>query len=442
MVRALHSARTRFFDKCGKPLCGGTVHTYQVGTTTAKPTYTDVSKTAVNTNPVILDSIGSADIFLDGAYRVRVLDRNGVLVEDIAYVESWISESQKDDIYKSLGEVSSQLLGEINKKAGIEYVGQQLAAVNEQLDLKADQETTYTKIEVDSALSTKAPQATTYSRTEVDTKFSAYVGGRKAYTTLALAQADQVNLTANTAIEVTNDGSNNGTYQWNGTTLTKSDYDPLAQTKQFIDVLSNTNQRQAATFYYAPSNIIVKETNSGLFAVSIKVKPKQKYVFNTKSFGVVGSYYIADASGNVLQTLSSSETLAQDYVIEIPATGVMLYVNCLYSYADFKCYLLNNELSNLAFSDVGVSNFQFYSASSGVVVNSNSGFFSKTYDVVAGEYYLIRNATYGTAPQYIIANSSGEVIALEPSGNRGKNYFIHIPKNAAKLYVNCAYTAN
>lgn len=71
----------------------------------------------------------------------------------------------------------------------------------------------------------------------VDTTFAAYVGGRKAYTTLALAQADQANLPANTAIEVTNDptSSNNGTYQWNGTTLTKSDYDPSSQSKNYTD---------------------------------------------------------------------------------------------------------------------------------------------------------------------------------------------------------------
>ncbi|QTD58730.1 hypothetical protein J4G44_10480 [Acinetobacter towneri] len=107
--------------------------------------------------------------------------------------------------------------------------------VDEQLSTKAPQATTYTKIEVDNALSLKAPQSNTYTKAEVDTTFAAYVGGRKAYTTLALAQADQVNLTANTAIEVTNDGANNGTYQWNGTTLTKSAYDPLTQAKTYAD---------------------------------------------------------------------------------------------------------------------------------------------------------------------------------------------------------------
>ena len=60
-------------------------------------------------------------------------------------------------------------------------------------------------------------------------------GGHKAYQTLALAQAAQSSLPANTAIEVTNDGVNNGTYQWDGTTLTKSTYDPLTQSKIYTD---------------------------------------------------------------------------------------------------------------------------------------------------------------------------------------------------------------
>ncbi|MDM1279027.1 DUF2817 domain-containing protein [Acinetobacter indicus] len=117
----------------------------------------------------------------------------------------------------------------LSTKASNEYV-------DNQLSLKAPQATTYTKIEVDNALSTKAPQSNTYTKAEVDTTFAAYAGGRKAYTTLALAQADQANLTVNTAIEVTNDSTseNNGTYQWDGTTLTKSAYDPLNQAKEYV----------------------------------------------------------------------------------------------------------------------------------------------------------------------------------------------------------------
>lgn len=97
----------------------------------------------------------------------------------------------------------------------------------------------------------------TYTKAEVDATFAAYAGGRKAYTTLALAQAAQSSLPANTAIEVTNDptAANNGTYQWNGTTLTKSVYDPLTQTKEYVDnkqtVINLTTEKPPATGYYS-----------------------------------------------------------------------------------------------------------------------------------------------------------------------------------------------
>lgn len=87
----------------------------------------------------------------------------------------------------------------------------------------------YMPVQFDTKLLAKA------DKSYVDATFAAYVGGRKAYTTLALAQADQANLPANTAIEVTNDGANNGIYQWDGTTLTKSAYDPLTQAKTYAD---------------------------------------------------------------------------------------------------------------------------------------------------------------------------------------------------------------
>lgn len=120
--------------------------------------------------------------------------------------------------------------------------------VDSELAIKAD--TSY----VDSGLSLKANQSTTYTKSEVDTTFAAYVGGRKAYRTLALAVAAQATLPANTVVEVTNDptSSNNGTYQWNSTTLTKSAYDPLAQAK--ADATTKANAAEANAKAYVNSN--------------------------------------------------------------------------------------------------------------------------------------------------------------------------------------------
>ncbi|MCO9026503.1 hypothetical protein [Acinetobacter baumannii] len=261
-------------------------------------------------------------------------------------------------------------------------------------------------------------------------------GGWKAYSTEAelLATVPTVNPSVGYAFDTKK------LYKWDGSVWIDEGLSIYDRTKPYIDVLSNTNFKQLNTFYYAPNNTIIKESNSGLFAVSIAVQAGQKYVFNTKTFGVVGSYYIADSSGNVLQTLASSETLEQDYVVTIPQNGKMLYVNCTKDYAGFKLYLLNNEIVNLNFAGLGANDFQFFFYNSGIITNTNSGFFSKSISVSSGEFYLIRTSTYGIAPQYIITDSSNAVITLEPSGDRGKDYIIRIPNNAAKLYVNCVYT--
>ncbi|EHU1903035.1 hypothetical protein A1E91_RS09750 [Acinetobacter baumannii] len=262
-------------------------------------------------------------------------------------------------------------------------------------------------------------------------------GGWKAYSTEAelLATVPTVNPSVGYAFDTKK------LYKWDGSVWIDEGLSIYDRTKPYIDVLSNTNFKQLNTFYYAPNNTIIKESNSGLFAVSIAVQAGQKYVFKTKTFGVVGSYYIADSSGNVLQTLASSETLEQDYVVTIPQNGKMLYVNCTKDYAGFKLYLLNNEIVNLNFAGLGANDFQFFSNNSGVITNTNSGFFSKSIDVSSGEFYLIRTSTYGTAPQYIIADSSNAVITLEPSGDRGKDFIIRIPSNASKLFVNCTYAS-
>ncbi len=69
----------RFFTVSGGAgLAGGKVYTYAAGTSTPKASYTDYSAGTPNTNPVILDSAGEADIWLDGNYKINVTDSNGV----------------------------------------------------------------------------------------------------------------------------------------------------------------------------------------------------------------------------------------------------------------------------------------------------------------------------------------------------------------------------
>ena len=101
MVRAVTPipfVKARFFDRCGKPLAGGKVYTYEANTTTAKTTYKDPYGLTPNTNPIILDAAGEADIYLDGTYRIRITDRNGVLINDVAKIGSWFSDNLQDTL--------------------------------------------------------------------------------------------------------------------------------------------------------------------------------------------------------------------------------------------------------------------------------------------------------------------------------------------------------
>lgn len=69
----------QFFGPNGTPLSGGLLYTYQPGTLTPKNTYIDSVGSALNTNPIILDSAGRCQVWLDGAYNIRLYSADNIL---------------------------------------------------------------------------------------------------------------------------------------------------------------------------------------------------------------------------------------------------------------------------------------------------------------------------------------------------------------------------
>ncbi|MFK7336397.1 hypothetical protein [Acinetobacter baumannii] len=93
----------QFVDDNGKPLAGGQVWTYESGTTTPKATYVDPDGGAKNTNPIILDEAGRANIYLDdGAYRVRVLSADGVLIADTNKLSRYVTSTELDEFIQQV----------------------------------------------------------------------------------------------------------------------------------------------------------------------------------------------------------------------------------------------------------------------------------------------------------------------------------------------------
>lgn len=87
-VRLTPVPQMQFLDNNGDPLSGGHVHTYEAGTTTNQASYTDSTGNTANANPVVLDSAGRADIWLDVAlsYRLDVHDSADVVVYSVDVV--------------------------------------------------------------------------------------------------------------------------------------------------------------------------------------------------------------------------------------------------------------------------------------------------------------------------------------------------------------------
>lgn len=60
-----NTAVQKFFDNSGSPLSGGKLFTYAAGTLTKQASYTDSTGNTANTNPIILNSRGEANVWLD-----------------------------------------------------------------------------------------------------------------------------------------------------------------------------------------------------------------------------------------------------------------------------------------------------------------------------------------------------------------------------------------
>lgn len=73
----------QFCDANGAPYAGGQVIFYIPGGTTPKTTWQDPNQDIPNTNPIILDAAGRANIWGSGLYRQQLWDKFGNLIWDV-----------------------------------------------------------------------------------------------------------------------------------------------------------------------------------------------------------------------------------------------------------------------------------------------------------------------------------------------------------------------
>ena len=115
MATLTPSAKQQFFDANGNPLSGGKLYTYAAGTTTPLVTYTNSGGVTANTNPIILDSRGEANVWLGtSAYKFKLTTSTDV--------ELWTVDNVEPDGFDALQALAasngSSLIGFVQSGTG------------------------------------------------------------------------------------------------------------------------------------------------------------------------------------------------------------------------------------------------------------------------------------------------------------------------------------
>lgn len=115
--------KAQFFDTNGIPLVGGKIYTYAAGTTTPQATYTNSTGLTQNTNPVILDSRGEANIWLTNTlfYYIELRDSLNNLIWNVDNVSN----------QSGIGAISIS-----SGSASVGYIGQATTAVSSNVQSK------------------------------------------------------------------------------------------------------------------------------------------------------------------------------------------------------------------------------------------------------------------------------------------------------------------
>ncbi len=97
VVQLPPTGKFQAFDVNGDPLVGGKLYTYVTNTSTAKATYTDATGNSANTNPVILDARGEADVWIltDQNYRFKLHTALDALIYTVDGI-GWASPTFQD----------------------------------------------------------------------------------------------------------------------------------------------------------------------------------------------------------------------------------------------------------------------------------------------------------------------------------------------------------
>jgi hypothetical protein len=97
-VTILPYPKFQAIDTAGNPIVGGLVYTYKAGTTTPKAACATYNCSSYQTNPIVLDSLGEATIYLNGTYKIVLQTSTGTAVWTLDNVRGMGTSDARVDV--------------------------------------------------------------------------------------------------------------------------------------------------------------------------------------------------------------------------------------------------------------------------------------------------------------------------------------------------------
>lgn len=117
-VQLAPTPRLQFFTTNGTPCAGCSLYTYAAGSSTPQATYVDSSGTTPNSNPIILDSMGSASVWLaDLSYKLVLVDTNAVQIFSVDNIKP------NDNTYLRLDFANGPVTGNGEFSGAVSFTG-------------------------------------------------------------------------------------------------------------------------------------------------------------------------------------------------------------------------------------------------------------------------------------------------------------------------------
>jgi hypothetical protein len=114
----------QFFDANGNPLAGGKLYSYASGTSTPLTTYTDSTGLSANTNPIILDSRGEANVWLGGNnYTLTLKTDTDVLIWSVDGVNGSFNSSNISYTPAGTGAVTTTVQAKLRQTVSVQDFG-------------------------------------------------------------------------------------------------------------------------------------------------------------------------------------------------------------------------------------------------------------------------------------------------------------------------------